>query len=175
MQGQVYHRAGSLLPFADADRQCLQIYFLGNSNDEVDRRCGTTSNVRRSIIESLQAFFHQHNELVKLFKTAIDQMPTDNHRIVIRADKKPIGEHAGRFNAPTMDDVAIVIVGEQFERRDIVLHLRNDRLTRVSETHRSYDALQYPILFWQGEDGYDLDIRMINPSDGKNMILYEQI
>lgn len=73
-----------------------------------------------------------------------------------------------------MDDVAIVIVGEQFERRDIVLHLRNDRLTRVSETHRSYDALQYPILFWQGEDGYDLDIRMINPSDGKNIIFHEQ-
>lgn len=111
--------------------------------------------------------FHEQNELVRLFRTALDRMPSDNHRVVIRADKTPIGEHARRFNAPTIDDVAIVIVGEEFQSRDIVLQRRNEQLQRVSETHRSYDALQYPILFWQGEDGYHFNIKMINPLDGK--------
>lgn len=92
------------------------------------------------------------------------------HRIitkfVIRADKTPAGQHSRRFNAPTIDEVAIVIVGEQFESRDIILYRRNEQLKRVAETHRSYDALQYPILFWKGEDGYDFSIKMINPATG---------
>jgi len=36
----------------------------------------------------------------------------------------------------------------------------------VSKTHRSYDALQYPILFWEGEDGHHFSMKMINPVTG---------
>jgi len=36
----------------------------------------------------------------------------------------------------------------------------------VSETHRSYDTLQYPILFWQGEDEYNFSMKLINPLNG---------
>lgn len=166
VQGQIYHRAGSLLPVPNGEHRFLQIYFLGNSDDEVDIRCAITSGTRREIIQILQNFFHQHNALVALFKTALDQMPSDNHQIVIRADKTPSGEHSGRFNAPTNSEVAIVIVGDQFEARDIILQRRNEQLKRVSETHRSYDALQYPILFWQGEDGYHFQLKMIDPATG---------
>lgn len=115
-------------------------------------------------MQRLQHFFHTENELVRLFKMALDRMPTDNHSIVIRADKVPLGQHRGTFNAPTIDEVAIVIVGDEFRSRDIVLHRRNEQLQRVSETHRCYDALQYPILFWQGEDGYHINIKMRNPN-----------
>lgn len=167
IQGQVYHQTGSLLPTPDSDYKFLQIYFMGSSASQVAQRCAHNNSVKRQIVEQLQVFFHQHNELVALFKTALDRMPSDNHKIVIRADKTPIGQHARRFNAPTIDEVAIVVVGEDLKNRDIVLHRRNDLLQRVSETHRSYDALQYPILFWQGEDGYDFSMMMINPITGK--------
>ncbi|GBO99743.1 hypothetical protein EVAR_71928_1 [Eumeta japonica] len=79
-------------------------------------------------------------------------MSCDKYAIVIRADKTPPGQHVRRFNAPTMDDVAIVIVGDEFNSRDIVLRRRNMQLQRVSETHRCYDGLQYPLLFCRGED-----------------------
>jgi len=118
----------------------------------------------------LQIFFHQHNGLVQLFKTALDLMPSDNHRIVIRADKTPFGEHARRFNALNIDEVAIVIVGEQFLSRDIVLHRRNEQLQRVSELHRSYDAFQYPLLHWKSDDGYHINIPMIDPRTGNIFI-----
>ena len=62
--------------------------------------------------------------------------------------------------------MAMVMVGEEFNRRDIVLQRRNDQLENVSETHRSYDSLQYPLIFWQGEDGYHFKLRMINHSTG---------
>lgn len=172
IQGQIYHRAGSLLPLPDSDHQFLQIYFIGNTDDEVNRRCAINPITKREIVQPLQSLFHQHNDLIRLFKTAIEQMPSDTHKVVIRADKAPVDEHARRYNAPTINEIAIVIVGDQFESRDIVLHRRNDRLQRVSETHRSYDALQYPILFWQGEDGYHFNIKMINPTNGNDMQSY---
>lgn len=166
IQGQIYHRTGSLLPFADANYQFLQIYFIGDEDREVDQRCAIHSNTRRDIIQQLQRLLHEHNGLVRLFKVALDRMPTDNHKIVIRSDKTPIGEHARRFNAPTIDDVAIVIVGEQFQSRDIVLHRRNEQLQRVSELHPSYDGLQYPLIHWKGDDGYHINIPMIQPNTG---------
>lgn len=164
IQGQIYHKAGSLLPNPDADFQFLQIYFMGNQQEEVSRRCDIGTNIRRHIVERLQDMLHKENQLIKLFKIALDRMPSDNHKIIIRADKTPAGQHAGRYNPPTINEVAIVIVGEGFHPRDIVLHRRNNELQRVSETHRSYDALQYPLLFWQGEDGYQFNLKMRNPS-----------
>ncbi|GFS97808.1 helitron_like_N domain-containing protein [Nephila pilipes] len=89
------------------------------------------------------------------------------HKIVIQADRRPAGEHVRRFNAPTVDEVAIIIVGDQFQFRDIVLYRRNEQLTKVSETHRCYDALQYPIIFWDGADGYNFSVKMVNPVNGK--------
>ena len=34
VQGQIYHRAGSILP--DADHEFLQIYFMGNIDEQID-------------------------------------------------------------------------------------------------------------------------------------------
>ncbi|XP_028967044.1 uncharacterized protein LOC114828182 [Galendromus occidentalis] len=148
IQGQVYHRHGSLLPLLDADHEFLQIYFMGNAEEQVDRRCSIHSGTDREIVGSLQKLFHQYNRMVKLFTIALERMPADDYVVVIRADKTPAGEHEKRYNAPTINEVAIVIAGEEFKSRDIILHRRNGDLQRVSETHRSYDALQYPIIFW---------------------------
>ena len=84
--------------------------------------------------------FHERNNLVRLFKTAIDMMSSDTYKFVIQADKTPAGEHVRRYNAPAIDEVAIVMVGDQFQPRNIVFHLRNDQLINVAETHRCYDV-----------------------------------
>ena len=91
-------------------------------------------------------------------------MPTDDYKVVVRADKTPTGEHLLRFNAPRLDEVAIVVVGNEFGTRDIVLQKRNNMLQRAADTHRFYDALQYPFIFWRGEDGYYFQIPQNHPS-----------
>jgi hypothetical protein len=121
---RVKYRTGSLLPTPDRGYKFLHIYFMGDSARQVDTRCAHNNSVKRPIVEQLQTFFHQHNGLTALF----------NHKIVIRADQTPAGQHARCFNAPTIDEVAIVVVGENLENRDIVSHRRNDQLQRVSET-----------------------------------------
>ena len=61
------------------------------------------------------------------------------------------------------------MVGDQFLPRDIILHKRNAQLLRIAETHGCYDALQYPIIFWDGADGYHFNIKLMNPATNKEM------
>ena len=169
VQGQVYHRVGSLLPLPEDQPQFLQIYFMGDYAAEANQRCSSIPNTRIGIVIYLQQFLHLNNAYVHLFKSALEKMPNDDYKIVIRADKTPQGEHQRRFNAPTLDEIAIVMAGNEFGKRDIVLQKRNNSLQRVAETHRSYDALQYPLMFWQGEDGYYIGIPQTDPSTGNSV------
>ena len=69
-------------------------------------------------------------------------MPNNDYKVIIRARKRPAGTHERTFNAPTIDEVAILIVGEHVGRRDIVLtRCDTGQLQHTYETHRSYDAL----------------------------------
>ena len=89
VKGQIYHRAGSLLPFSGENHKFLQLYFISHRNSELNARCEISPKVERTIVSQLQHLFHENNNLVHLFKTAIDLMPTDTHKIVISADKTP--------------------------------------------------------------------------------------
>ena len=124
----------------------------------------------RTIVSQLKHLFHENIILVRLFKTAINLMPTDTHKFVISAYKTPPG-NVRRYKSPTIDEVAIVMVGDQFLPRDIILHKRNAQLVRIAETYRCYDALhlQYPIIFWDGADGYHFNIKLMNPATNKEM------
>ncbi|XP_049317012.1 uncharacterized protein LOC125779785 [Bactrocera dorsalis] len=110
---------------------------------------------------------HEHNGLIKLFTISLERMPTDDHSIITQADKRPTGTHERQYNAPTVSEISVVVVGENLQSRDIVIKRRNQNaLKRISETHRSYDAMQYPLMFCRGEDGYHLGYKMINPVNG---------
>jgi hypothetical protein len=78
--------------------------------------------------------FHEHNVLTKTFKTSLERMPTDAYKVVLRADGRPAGEHERRFNAPQVDEVAVVISGDEFDQRDIIIQRRGESLQRISET-----------------------------------------
>ncbi|XP_067120500.1 uncharacterized protein, partial [Centruroides vittatus] len=98
------------------------------------------------------------------FKAAVERYSTrENFQIVINPDKRPAGKHKGRFNAPSADEVALVILGQSFEKRDILIQSSDNNLVRIPKTHRSYDALQYSLLFCYGEDGYCVNIPQVDP------------
>ena len=88
IQGQIHHRAGSLLPPPNEGHKFLQIYFVGDSATELDKCCEIFNATNRVIIAQLQNLLHEHNELVRLFKIALDTMYTDDHKIVTRADRR---------------------------------------------------------------------------------------
>ncbi|GKB13972.1 helicase [Tanacetum coccineum] len=64
---------------------------------------------------------------------------------------------ARQYNAPTVSKVAALITndfGDGLPSRDIVVDSKDGGLKRISELHPSYMALQYPLLFPYGEDGF---------------------
>jgi len=167
IQGQVYHRIGSLLPY-DGESSFLQIYFIGDDELQSQRRSAVISNVKADVILLFQTFLQKHNELIKLLKSTLEKMPTDECRMVLKADKIPANEHERCFNLPTIKEVAVVINGNEFVNRDILLQKRSNKYLRVQETDKSYDALQYPLMFWRGGDGYHFNLKQIVSVSGLN-------
>lgn len=109
---------------------------------------------------------HSHKIYIQSFKTAIECVPpkVPDYNIVIHASGVQTGEHRGRYNAPSKSEVAIVISGQQFNKRDIVLCSRDDNLKKISEIYRSYDSLKYLLILCRGEDGYSINIHQIDPN-----------
>ncbi|GFU68992.1 uncharacterized protein TNCV_3398791 [Trichonephila clavipes] len=106
VQGQVYHRKGSLM--AGAHHSFLQIYFIGDDHREKDIRGGLYLGIKSELISQLQKSLHEHNKYIMGFKAAIDSVPKDQKefKVVINAERKPFGEHKGRFTAPQTKVVA---------------------------------------------------------------------
>lgn len=157
VQGQVCHRIGSLLPTEGQQPTFLQIYFVGDENDQAERRMQIVSGLDGMIVRELQNMLQNNNELVRIFKTATTNVDL---RIQIHSVRPPTGEHPGRYNAPTSNEVAAILVDQGTNNRDIILERHDNRLQRITETHRSYDALQYPLMFCYGTDGYSIDLTL---------------
>lgn len=164
VQGQIYHLAGSIYPVTNKEPAFLQVYFVSNRDYQANIRSTNFPSLNRELILQLQDMLNMCNAYIVSFKSAIEKLPSPHYKLHIRADKTPSGEHARRFNAPTGDEVGVIISGESegAERRDIIIEQRDSKLQRVNETHRSYDALQYPLLFPFGEDGYNFEIHQFD-------------
>ncbi|XP_016661099.1 uncharacterized protein LOC107884118 [Acyrthosiphon pisum] len=132
-----------------------------DESDQISIRTNMIPNLKRGLIESLQTVLRENNHLIQSFRSNIESRSFDelqNFKLIIHADRVPQDEHRGQYNAPTIDEVAVLLVNEDKGPRDIVLHGQSGQLSRVSELNRSYDALQYPLMFTRGEDGYHINI-----------------
>ncbi|CAG4984962.1 unnamed protein product [Colias eurytheme] len=167
VQGQVYHRIGSLLP-TDVPK-FLQIYFVSDFEEQASLRSRHIPNLDSGLVRGLQSMLHNVNPHISNFKAALASVPENERnrfKFIISADRRPIAAHPGRYNAPTTNEVAVVLVDQECDKRDIVLRTHDDRLQRISETHRAYDSLQYPLMFCRGEDGYHFAHYNVDPQTG---------
>ncbi|XP_063917052.1 uncharacterized protein LOC135132785 [Zophobas morio] len=58
------------------------------------------------------------------------------------------------------------MVGDPVDKRSIKITRRDNTVSTISDLHRSYDALQYPLISWQGQDEYHLNIKQYDPNTG---------
>lgn len=162
VQGQIHHSIGSLLPLPNESAKFLQLYFVGSA--EANLRHSLYPNTKMEVILDLQEMLHQVNPYVKDFKYYLDHPPPPNVKLTIDPNKRPQGVHRGRLNAPVCSEVAAIVAGGDFAgKREIIIETRDSRLKRICETHRSYDALQYPLLLPYGDDGYHTQIKQTDP------------
>ncbi|KAG4986434.1 hypothetical protein GYH30_033934 [Glycine max] len=103
------------------------------------------------------------------FRMARDRL-TDtqvhNVRLKLIAGREKDGH---TYNIPSVPEVAALIAGDinANSNRDIIVETQNGQLQRIYELHCSYLALQYPLLFPYGEDGYRTDILHRDTLSGK--------
>jgi len=176
IQGQVYHRIGSMVPSTGDTPKFCQIYFIDNQESQVATRCQIVAGLRPDIVSSINQLLHNDNHYVQIFKVAkelFDQqdVPT-NIRVVINEAKRPTGEHPRRYNSPLCDEVGVLMPNENVNNRDIVLHYKDGGLHYISELHRAYDPLQYPLIFPHGTDGWHINLKLANNKKLTALVYY---
>ena len=158
VQGQIYHRIGSLLPVQNENEKFMQLYFIDNEEREVRARQNIVDGLHEHTIRKIQAALHDHNHFIRNFVYHMQQnyalRELQEFNIVIQADKVPYGHHPGRYNAPVPNDIAAVVTDMEHGSRDIVIQHRGAGLQHISTLNHAYDGLQYPLIYTKGESGY---------------------
>ena len=176
IQGQVYHRIGSMVPSTGESPKFCQIYFIDDQESQVATRCQIVDGLRPDIVSGINHLLYHDNHYVQLFKVAkeiFDQQDEPiNIKIVINETKRPTGEHSRRYNSPMCDEVGVLMPNENANNRDIVLHYRDGGLHSISELHRGYDPLQYPLIFSHGTDGWHINLKLANNKKLTALVYY---
>ncbi|KAL3625826.1 hypothetical protein CASFOL_030355 [Castilleja foliolosa] len=169
ISGQNYHKVGSLLPVDRKTPKFAQLYFYDTEN-EVRNRMQVLSkggqdigveDLDPAIVTGLISMFDEHNPISQVFRKARDIFQkSDVVPLRIRLIANRQWQHK-QYNKPSADEVAALIIGDfgQCDRqRDIIVDHKCNGLQRISELHPSYMAMQYPLLFPYGEDGFHENI-----------------
>jgi len=71
----------------------MQISFMWYTYNQINQRCQLNTGTEWEVVVALKTLFDQHNELIRLFSVFLERMLSDDYKIVVRADKTPIGQH----------------------------------------------------------------------------------
>lgn len=176
ISGELYHRIGSLLPLPDSRPSFLQLYIF-DTEHEVENRIAPFSDtskdrqVRPRLVESLIRMLDTHNVLVRNFRCLRDRYvlsELQELKIRIRSDRDHL---PAQYSAPTASEIIGFVVGDlsaDQKGRDIIVEHRSQGLKRISPEHPSLIAMQYPLLFVYGEDGYHPHVPCVPDAPGAN-------
>ncbi|XP_057779966.1 uncharacterized protein LOC130998566 [Salvia miltiorrhiza] len=149
LNGQNYHLIGSLIP---SDGMAPKFAQLHGDNGR---------QLHSEIVQDLQKMMDEQNVLAKSFRMAREKINEGNLGDVRLRLIGKRGKDGRMYNLPSVSEVAALVVGDLDESigdRDIVIEFKSGQLKRITELHPSYLALQYPLIFPYGEDGYREDI-----------------
>ncbi|XP_028789423.1 uncharacterized protein LOC114745432 [Neltuma alba] len=166
MSGVNYHSIGSLLPSEGSRPVYSQLYIYDTENEVSNRIAAVSkhskeSTINHEIVLQIKNELDHVNPFVQQYRRASSMLSQPNStplKLCLLSSRQCDGR---TYNLPTASEVAALIVGDidmSFTFRDIIVHEHSGTPQRINELHASYLALQYPILFPFGEDGYRDDI-----------------
>jgi hypothetical protein len=164
ISGQPCHRIGSLLPVRGQRPEYAQLYIYDTTNEIANRKNVVSSDEtfcpNEGIVQSLMHMFNTHNRIVQLFRTASERIRLSggdsSDRFSIRLYGIP-DAHGDIYSAPVASEVVGLVVGDigmTDVGRDLIIEDHASNLQQINEDHCKFMAMQYPILFPYGEDGY---------------------
>ncbi|XP_035837306.1 uncharacterized protein LOC118485145 [Helianthus annuus] len=176
LNGHNHHNIGSLLPMHPNGRPRFAQLYVYDMENEIDNRFYALRNcvsptpdqvILRTLVNDLLLMLDANNALVQAFRMARERF---NDNSMQRLTLRLLGmrnRREGQYSLPTVPEVAALIPGDgnPTDSRDIIIEERGSRSAkRISELHPSFMALQYPLLFPYGEDGFHLNIPLCNIS-----------
>ncbi|KAK9682709.1 hypothetical protein RND81_10G090900 [Saponaria officinalis] len=164
ISGQNYHLMGSLVPSNGKTPKFLQLYFYDTDNEVKNRMSALDGDensnfvgLNENLVEDLIKMLEENNEPVKVFRMARDRFKEDDMipiRVKLLGDRS---KDSREYNLPTVSEIAVLIIGDLEDTvgyRDIIVEHKGKGTQQIDETHPSFMAMQYPLLFSYGEDGY---------------------
>jgi len=94
-------------------------------------------SVNRGITTVLSHLLNENNPYVRDFNAETEwiKKKIQDFEVLIHADKKPGRQHSGCYNAPTTNEIAVVLVDQEIgESRDIVISTKEGRLHRIADS-----------------------------------------
>ncbi|KAJ1257558.1 hypothetical protein BS78_10G005300 [Paspalum vaginatum] len=125
-----------------------------------------------NIVAGLQSMLDNNNVLAQSFRMARERFKNlDFHDYALKliSDRNRSGTHG----LPAANEVAALVVKDptdEAEGRDIIVEFKDVGPKRISEIHPKFMAMQYPLLFPYGEDGYTVNI----PYQEKDGVTYKR-
>jgi hypothetical protein len=163
-----------------------QLYIFDTEN-EVRNRMAVSSHEdgkfqpNEAIVASLMNMLNSHNPIIQLFRTARDRLTSENNdHFSIKLFKTP-RQHGNVYSGPIAAEVVGLVVndlGMSDKGRDLIVQDHASNPQRIKETHCKFMAMQYPLLFPYGEDGFHENLeyrrsRQSNASKRKNITMLE--
>ena len=156
ISGGLSHRIGGLLPTEGLPSAYSQIYvYGGNAEEQVNLRVlQSRANLDPVILRRFQDWMYENNPYAQVFQSASATIEAEQPQTLrLRTITGPeAGDHR-RYNAPTVDEVAMIVDGDGevgATGRDLILRQIGGPLQHISELHTAYFALRYPLLFLWG-------------------------
>ncbi|KAM3034710.1 hypothetical protein ACUV84_028545 [Puccinellia chinampoensis] len=167
LNGQNRHQIGTLLPEEGNKPRFHQLYIYDTKNEirnrvEASRSGKRNASLDETIVSGLLSMLDENNTLAQSFRMARDRFRDDdfsNFTLRLLGNRDQDGR---QDNMPSASEVAALIVKDPTQNyygRDIVLEYKNMKPKRIPEYHPKFMAMQYPLLFPYGEDGYRLGIK----------------
>ncbi|KAK1362492.1 hypothetical protein POM88_046966 [Heracleum sosnowskyi] len=174
LNGQNHHVFGSLIPNDGETPKFCQLYIYDTENEVSNRMqwmdIDDNDKINSEIVEGLMKMLDYTNELVKEFRVARDRFK-DSPYVDLKIVLKVCRSQSGRENNIGLsNEVAAIMVGgveDPSASRDIILERTIGGLKRITNIHPKLMALQYPLLFPNGEDGFHNKIKYARTDENK--------
>uniref|UniRef100_A0A6N2MZH6 Helitron helicase-like domain-containing protein n=1 Tax=Salix viminalis TaxID=40686 RepID=A0A6N2MZH6_SALVM len=150
---------GSLIPSNENALKFAQLYIYDVANEFPHSTL--TSSLDEVIVGDLIQMLASTNCLVGLFCHTFQKLSESTNPGYKQQLLCQRANDTNQYNDPTSDEIGGLIVGDIGDCQlvqDIIIESWSNTLQRISKLHPKFMALQYPLLFSFGEDGYRTNI-----------------
>ncbi|XP_016164429.2 uncharacterized protein LOC107606946 [Arachis ipaensis] len=130
------------------------------------------NSIDQIIVADLSNILDSHNSLAKSFRYARQRFAEDSTTLLQLRLIKNRNTDGRKYNLPSASEVAALIIGDfdtENLARDVIIQTRSNQLKSIDVNHPQYLALQYPLLFLYGEDGFRSDILISEERSKQNI------